>query len=337
MRGEKQGNFGLGLLLVSLLCGCQKSGDNAVARVNGEAITGEEFGTALRNSHGKEILERLINEKLILQEAKKLNLTVTADELKDGVEKVYDSEDERTPPGLEQQVKAGLLLRKITLKDATDAKKHEIYDAYAEQLRRMEISQILVPTEDIAKQVGIALETGSKFEELAATSSIDTATKTRGGKLGTATRRELLLNYGPEICNEVVALKAGSVSKPHRLNATTWIILKVDKVLQTYEELEPVLNDILSNAELNQTIYGPRERSNIESPFLRRTDGNVPLPGQESGPRGKKERKLLDGATVEVDAAPSATAGELPVPTSPANLTPPHETTEPIVSPAETN
>ncbi|CAN0288912.1 unnamed protein product, partial [Phaeothamnion confervicola] len=254
----------LSLLALSLVCGCQKTGDNAVARVNGEPISGEEFGTALRNAHGKEILERLINEKLILQEAKKLDLTVSADELKEAVDKVYDSEDERTPPGLEQQVKASLLLRKITLKDATDAKKHELYDVYAEQLRRMELSIILVPTEDIAKQVEIALETGSKFEELAATSSIDPTTKTRGGKLGMATRRELLLNYGPDICNEVVSLKAGSFSKPHPLNARTWVILKVDKVLQTYEELEPTLNNILSNAALNETMYGMRERSNTE-------------------------------------------------------------------------
>jgi len=65
--------------------GCSR---NSVAKVNGEAISETELNARLKTRAGKQVLEQMITEKLILQEAKKRKVTISDKQIDDRVAQI---------------------------------------------------------------------------------------------------------------------------------------------------------------------------------------------------------------------------------------------------------
>ena len=145
-------------------------------------------------------------------------------------------------------------------------------------------------------------------------------------------RRALILNLGPQITQQVLSLKAGQTSPAIRFRKTSWVIFRVNKILKTYEELEPTIIDILAEAALNQVLYGIRERAAIESPYLTKTRAKVPLPGQEQAP-AKPEKPGLRGADVNLVPKESPAVPSAPTPDAPAISLPAPEDKPPDLAP----
>lgn len=97
-------------ILLSTGCSSGKSATN-VARVNGETITKEELYQRLEKRAGKQILDEMITEKLILQEAAKNKIKITDKEIKSKLA------DMKTRMGGEKSFNAQLKQSGYTLED----------------------------------------------------------------------------------------------------------------------------------------------------------------------------------------------------------------------------
>jgi parvulin-like peptidyl-prolyl isomerase len=102
------------------------------ATVNGEPISRVSVLTQLEKEGGNQILDNLITNTLILQEAKKEKVTVTSQEISDQINKISDNlktsgqdldsalaAQGMTRKDLEDQVKLQLLVQKMAGKDIT--------------------------------------------------------------------------------------------------------------------------------------------------------------------------------------------------------------------------
>lgn len=212
-----------------------------VAMVDDAEVTRDEFLAAFRNLHfGNEldeeseeglkikrrILEGLIEEKLILAEAGRRNLSISDDELEDEIKRIrLGHSDENFKRLLENQNIAyadwkeklrGDMQRwkliETTLPRKFEFSEEEIKTFYREnrdQFREPETiraRQIVVQGEQIALDIQRELVQGASFEELARKHSFS-PDKDRGGDLGYFSRGEM-----PEEFNVVFTLDVGEVS-----------------------------------------------------------------------------------------------------------------------------
>jgi peptidyl-prolyl cis-trans isomerase C len=189
----------LPLILFALLSCSKKEQGKPLATVDGEIITMAEFSSELdkiptnmkmlvvSQSGKRNFLDRLIVKRLLLKEANKEN-----------IEKDKEFQD-RLQDIREQLVIESLLKRKVQLNlNVTDADLKKFYDTNRDQFKRdreIETSQIVLKTEQEAKEIQARLIKGETFEDLARTYSIDPSAKATGGKIGYHPKGTLIPEY----------------------------------------------------------------------------------------------------------------------------------------------
>jgi peptidyl-prolyl cis-trans isomerase C len=224
----------LALALIALLTGAFVFARNAdiVATVNGESITAQELdklvdevkagyemqgldfsgeqGAGLLASLRNSILEQLINQKLMIQEAKKIETLSPAriDEIIDVFKQEFPSEEEYQAfieeLKMDQESIAYILnLQEYLTRDmppVTDEEIRQFYDNYKEQMgqpEQLQVRHILFfvdegdkgypiqhtdeEAQQLAQNVIEQLKQGADFSELARTHSEDEWTKINGG------------------------------------------------------------------------------------------------------------------------------------------------------------
>ncbi len=256
----------------------------AAAVVNGEAITVAELNAQYdrlpeqyRQFLTKDnILDRLIDEKLLLQEAVKQGFIVTDEEvqaaIEDSIEQNMLTEEDfqdlieeqgLTIDDVKDSYKKQLLITKLLDKEVR--KGAEIAEAdirgYYDSLIRA--SHILVETEEEALEIYNELTAGGNFSEIAKEKSIDTGTAVRGGDLGEFGKGQMVGEF-----EEVAfSLQTEEISKPVQSQFGWHIIKRTEKKLD-YEEVKDKIKDLLTGQKeeelYNGYIEGLRERADIK-------------------------------------------------------------------------
>lgn len=182
-------------------------GKPALATVNGEALTLEEFDLALAGLHEgatenaaktrvrpSELLDRLINAKLILQEARNIGI----DALPEFVSVVQAYRDDTM---------RGMLYGSVTGQVKKPDPK-EVDRRYRSAIREVKLVSILMEKEEDAKRFEAEVKGGADFAE-AAKRMIE-AGEARGSAEGRYLKYESL---SPEIADTVSGMKKGEVSQ----------------------------------------------------------------------------------------------------------------------------
>src|SRR3989338_7299093 len=216
---------------------CQKTSEpppvkkevKVVAIVNGEKITADEFErefSVLRKKDGpdeiaeteqaqtlrKNLLNQLIEKKLLLKEAKKLNISATDAELEEAMRKAGITRGEwKTKIGeniLVERLVAQRLKGKVNVSD------NDI-DLYFKKKfkdfvmpRQVRVFQIVVKSEEEAINIRSNLIRGWDFGDIAREKSIGPEAE-RGGDLGFFSEGEM-----PQEFDMIFKLKAGEISHP---------------------------------------------------------------------------------------------------------------------------
>ena len=197
-------------------------GKKAVATINGEPVTLEEFnqglsmlseGTGGNEKVAKEgrfeLLKRLINTRLIIQEARRVGL----DEI----------------PELEKRIE---VFSRVTLREELMGKQaknikpdeKEVERVYKESVKEWRIRSILFEKEEDAKKMEKAIKEGKDFDETLIKFVAD-----RKGK-GDAEAKYLKgKDFLPEISEAVSKMEMGSISPILRIKAG-FVILKIEGV-----------------------------------------------------------------------------------------------------------
>ena len=270
-------------------------------------LTGAALQQAV-NEQSKDMLRTMIDERLLVQKAKELDLKVDADvnrrlselQVMSGFadpDKFHDWIREQTGVTFEdykQQLTDGLLQQRLIGSEiqshisVPEPEMQKYYDAHkADFVRKDEVflSQIVISTEGkTPEQIALAekkaqdIETrariGEKLSELARANSDDAETAREGGQLPPRQRGM----SRPEIEAKVFAANKGTVLDPINLPGYGFVILRVDDRFEagqeTFDEAKDEIQSVLARPKMEPKVreYLTKLR---QQAFLEIKDGYV--------------------------------------------------------------
>ncbi len=255
------------LLIVSLLSACISKDSATIAKVNGEPISIGDFKNRLReiqfdqNLMGKDeltalkktVLNELIETKIIQQQSRKLDITVTQEELDRSLQSEFSEHEmeninttlekqrmtrETWNDRMKQKIMAEKLFQNVT--QTTPEPSPEEIDGYYQkniqefqQTEQVRIQQIVLQTKEEAQQVMAHVKQNEDFTALAKAHSMRTD-GTTGGDMGFIPKGLLPEN----IEKTVFSMKSGTVSPIIESPTGYYIIKVVDKKEQKTLTLE---------------------------------------------------------------------------------------------------
>ncbi|MEE6132711.1 peptidylprolyl isomerase [Priestia sp. GS2] len=215
---------------------------DAVASVDGDKITKDQLYEVLMSQGGTDVLDSMIEQKVINKEAEKKSVTVSEKELNkelDALITSYGGEDTFNQAleasGIkEKEVKKDLetnLKAKKLVEDTIEISEDEMKSYFDEnkdsfdQPEQVKASHILVKDEKTANEVKKKLSDGEKFADLTKEYSTDTASKEDGGNLGYFSKEDMVQEFSDAAFN----LKVDAISNPVKTEYGYHIIKVTDK------------------------------------------------------------------------------------------------------------
>ncbi|MCR4443047.1 MAG: SurA N-terminal domain-containing protein [Peptococcaceae bacterium] len=309
------------LVLVLLAAGC---GTRVAATVNGEKITEAElnkrveqaaawYGYDLKSPENKDltaqlqeqVLESLVMEKVVRQAAGEMKIEVKKEEIEEELKKIRDQlkteenyadflkKRKFTEKDLQTYIGNQLLLDKLfgeVTKDITAPSRdsRQYYEEHKEEFfvkEQVKARNIVVKTEEEAKNIISRLGSGEDFAKLAAELSIDPTAKETGGLIDYFDRDAM---YIQEFKDAAFSLKAGQYTKTPVKTVYGYHIIKVEdrKPARQYsfEEIKDELESRLLMEEKNEKfltyVDDLIEKANIERKLLEKEPqaGSQPQP-----------------------------------------------------------
>ncbi len=240
---------------------------STAARVNGEDIfmadveleavaqgliePNSDFGPRHPDFH--QVLEQLIDQRLLAQEALRRNL----DE---------DPVAERRLMAGRERLLGNILVESLVANEVTE---DAIDRMYEEQVKLQQLDdevrlrQIVVETRDTAERISTELSEGRDFAEAALEYSEDLRTRLEGGDLGWVSPNDLIDPIPAIIGNT----ETGAYSEPFE-SEDGWIILKVDERRttppKTKQEMRPEIITFLTFTQISDILTELRSTASIQ-------------------------------------------------------------------------
>lgn len=269
-----------------------KTVNRIVAWVNEDIITQSEIDKAMsmlgsditpeqRDKLQQEVLNKLIEEKIILQEAKRQGIKVSPAEVEEALDEVKGqfksiedfkraikeeglTEDDLRKQYEENLIKRELIDREINVVVSAD----EIKQMQSESSHQIKVRHILVKTKPEAILILARLDKGEKFEDLAKKYSLDTGSKNNGGMIDFFTQGKMV----KEFSDAAFALKRpGEISGIVETKFGFHIIQLIEKKEVTEQELEAIskaqeskIRQAKFKEELTQWIAKLKEKAYIK-------------------------------------------------------------------------
>jgi len=188
----------------------------------------------------RNVLDQIISEKLLIQEAKNRGL----EQDKDVLEQIKKT----TEQILVQSLIEKEIIGKVKVEDQEALTYYEENKNNFITKEQVYLYNILVETEEVAKDILEKLKAGGDFIEIAKEKSTGPSAA-QGGDLGYISKGDLI----PEIENDVFALEIGSISDIIKSQYGFHILKVTDKkpeVLKTFEEVkEEIVKTLLSTKQ----------------------------------------------------------------------------------------
>src|SRR5689334_13517906 len=158
--------IGIGVAIAGASVGAMKlRSEKPIAVVNGEKITRSNFIAAMEKEQGAGVLRRLIQEKLVLQTAKKKGLLPTTAQVQAEIGQMRETEPDldrqlklhgKTMEDLQSDIRGRLAMANLIAAEVTvpDADLKKLWAAHQQQLNRPEgrkISMVMTRTADIGQ------------------------------------------------------------------------------------------------------------------------------------------------------------------------------------------
>jgi peptidyl-prolyl cis-trans isomerase C len=285
--------------------------EQAAASVNGQFISKldlENLQKEIARRNGgqnvpeKTLLDEMIKQELLIQEADKKNLQ-NSPEILARLEVIKRS-----------------LLSQAALQDYLDS--HPITDeelkaeydkkVAGENAVEYKARHILVKTEDEAKKLIEQLNKGAKFEDLAKKNSIEPGAKDSGGDLGWFTADQMVAPFS----EAVVGLEKGKYTTAPVKTQFGWhVILREDSRNPSpppFDAVKEQLRPMVQREKIQAYIEGLKKQAKIE--ILLPSEQPPAPPAEEAKPAEGQQPAPTEVPSVVNQAAPAPAAGETPRP-----------------------
>ncbi|WIV13040.1 peptidylprolyl isomerase [Proteiniborus sp. MB09-C3] len=321
-------------ILSMVLNGCNASKEDSVAIVNGKIISKSEFGINFdinkkmyENQLGSDImskdmgkgktfeeelkqvvLDNLIVENVILQDAEKQKITVKDKEVDEAIDqfivsvggkeklKEFLKQNSMTEDYMEKRMRTEMIIDKYrnhffeSIISDEDVKKQ--YEENKDSYVSIRASHILVKTEKEANDILKRINSGESFEELTKLST-EPGAEARKGDLGYFTKGKMV----PEFEKAVFELKPGEISDVVKTEFG-YHIIKLTDIKDSFEEVKDnVLADLQNkeSAKFDQKVKELRDNAKIE--ILMNTE--VPKSDEENKAQDSDQDKGQDNTENE--------------------------------------
>lgn len=230
--------------------------------------TNEQAMSALKQQEGQ-LLDNQVTVVLFLQKAKELKLEPSDKELTKQITTQYNATKKGyktdtawkaalkqagiTEADFKEEIRQGIIeqnVMKYIYKgvSVSDSDVKAYYDKnqsqYTEQPNKINLSHILVKTEDEAKKVETRLKNGEDFAAVAKSVSTDPGSKDKGGSLGEVAANDQ--NYDPTFMAAAAKLNQGQVSDPVHTQFGWHVIKCVSKTNYPVKAFDKVKADVKS-------------------------------------------------------------------------------------------
>ncbi len=283
------------LIIISITCLAEaKTVNRIVAWINDEIITQAEIDKAMSmvgsglkpeqmDKLRQQVLDKLIEEKLILQEAKRQGIKVSAQEVEEELARVKSQfksiddfkkaikEEGVTEDDLRKEYEENLIKGELVNSEVRaniQVSQEELSLVRNESAYQIKVRHILVKTKPEALLILARLDRGERMEDLAKKYSIDPGSKDKGGLLDFFSKGKMV----KEFSEAAFALKRpGEISGIVETKFGFHIIQFVEKKELTEEELDEVvktqeskLRQAKFNEEFTKWINKLKEKSYIK-------------------------------------------------------------------------
>lgn len=234
----KKAMLALAATSVIALSACGTSSSDKIVTSKAGDITKDEFYEQMKKQAGKQVLNNMVMEKVLIKNYKVEDKEV--DKKYDEMKKQYGDQFDTLlkQQGIKEEtlktgVRAQLAQEKAIEKTITDK---ELKDNYKPEIKA---SHILVKDEATAKKVKEELGQGKSFEELAKQYSEDTGSKEKGGDLGFFGAGKMVKEFE----DAAYKLKKDEVSEPVK-SQFGYHIIKVTDIKEPEKSFEQSKADI---------------------------------------------------------------------------------------------
>ncbi|MGQ7876773.1 peptidylprolyl isomerase PrsA [Bacillus sp. 1A] len=234
----KKAMLALAATSVIALSACGTSSSDKIVTSKAGDITKDEFYNQMKTQAGKQVLNNMVMEKVLIKNYKVEDKEV--DKKFDEMKKQYGDQFDTLlkQQGIKEEtlktgVRAQLAQEKAIEKTITDK---ELKDNYKPEIKA---SHILVKDEATAKKVKEELGQGKSFEELAKQYSEDTGSKEKGGDLGFFSSGKMVKEFE----DAAYKLKKDEVSEPVK-SQFGYHIIKVTDIKEPEKSFEQSKDDI---------------------------------------------------------------------------------------------
>ena len=251
-----------------------------VIEINDQKITRKEFGEFLITAYGDVALDFLIKKRVVEQEAKKHNITVTEEEHKERLEKSADAQIlmMMRKSGLEKKedlelllFKKGITMDKMRKKIITSLKNQTGLELVVEKILLESITytedeltqayddtfgpkvfarQIVLKTRKKAEEILTKLKGGADFTKLAQKDSIDRASAARGGEMMPFS---IYTTLGKSV-NKLEEKQISEIIQTGYGYHVLQLIKKLEGSDKSFEEVLDKLEIIVKRDKLNQQV-----------------------------------------------------------------------------------
>jgi len=290
------------VLAIGMLSGCiQKAESEEVAKVNGESISREAYmnelniyknmyevqygediwsieieeGKSFEKYLKETVLENMIIDRALEQEAQKNGIEVSDEELESQFEmyKTQFPSEEEYQTFLDGNMMTEEYLKNTIRKDeiinqyldnyaseieVEDSDLENYYNENKDQIDKVRASHILLEDEAKAEEVLTKLDEGEDFAEMAQEYSIDGSAQS-GGDLGLFGKGKMI----PEFEEVAFNLEVGEISGLVKSDFGVHII-KVTEKQTTFEENKEVVEELYRKTLFNERVAEVKEEADVE-------------------------------------------------------------------------
>ncbi|CCW07318.1 MULTISPECIES: peptidylprolyl isomerase PrsA [Bacillus] len=284
----KKAMLALAATSVIALSACGTSSSDKIVTSKAGDITKEEFYDQMKTQAGKQVLNNMVMEKVLIKNYKVEDKDV--DKKFDEMKKQYGDQFDTLlkQQGIKEEtiktgVRAQLAQEKAIEKTITDK---ELKENYKPEIKA---SHILVKDEATAKKVKEELGQGKSFEELAKQYSEDTGSKEKGGDLGYFTAGKMVKEFE----DAAYKLKKDEVSEPVKSQFGYHIIKVTDiKEQKPFDEVKgDIKKDLVQKKAQDAAFMNDLMMKEIKKADVRVDDKDLKDLFEEKKADDKKEEK----------------------------------------------
>ncbi|HDR8159250.1 peptidylprolyl isomerase [Bacillus cereus] len=284
----KKAMLALAATSVIALSACGTSSSDKIVTSKAGDITKEEFYDQMKTQAGKQVLNNMVMEKVLIKNYKVEDKDV--DKKFDEMKKQYGDQFDTLlkQQGIKEEtiktgVRAQLAQEKAIEKTITDK---ELKENYKPEIKA---SHILVKDEATAKKVKEELGQGKSFEELAKQYSEDTGSKEKGGDLGYFTAGKMVKEFE----DAAYKLKKDEVSEPVKSQFGYHIIKVTDiKEQKPFDEVKgDIKKDLVQKKAQDAAFMNDLMMKEIKKADVKVDDKDLKDLFEEKKADAKKEEK----------------------------------------------